>query len=76
LVIGSSAGANILRGKGDGTFQSPLIFPAATISGSIAAVDSNSDHASDLITVGGGVVTVLLNTSGASVIKPGQPDAP
>ena len=65
VALGNSL--TILRGNGDGTFQSPLTYEAP---GNLAAAgDFNQDGKPDLATAGGSSLNVLLNQSGAYSIS-------
>jgi hypothetical protein len=62
---------SILLGKGDGTFQPPVLYPAGSSSGLLVAGDFNSDGRPDLaVAISGhgsaGTVSVLLGNGGGT----------
>jgi hypothetical protein len=63
----------VLLGRGDGTFQSPLVSPLTSYFGLLAA-DLNGDSIPDLIAWGGGDVYLLGNGDGT--FQPGVPFDP
>lgn len=66
---GSAASIAILRGNGDGTFQSPVLFPAGPNSaGSFAMGDFNKDGSIDFAVASSGVSTAVVS------IVPGNGD--
>ena len=70
--LGGSVG--ILLGKGDGTFQPQMVFPAGTLSNFVAVGDFNGDHKLDVIDMDRwvGYLITMLNT-GAAVFSPTSP---
>lgn len=64
----NSSTVSILKGNGDGTFQTHVDYPTGSNPRSITAVDLNGDHKLDLVTGsnnGGNDVSVLLNSGAA-----------
>jgi len=61
---GLTRAVSILTGDGDGTFQTPVSYPAGEEVFFVAAGDFNGDHKTDLVVAdyGGNDVGVLLNT--------------
>ena len=70
----STGSVSILLGNGDGTFQDEMVFPAANISGFVAAGDFNGDHMLDVIDIDSSddYFMTMLNT-GAVVFSPTLP---
>src|SRR5262249_30626403 len=71
---GAGYDASVLRGNGDGTFQTPQFFAAGTNPNSINAADVNGDGVLDLVMAGvswpDGDVTALLGNGDGSFGPP------
>lgn len=69
-----SAGVNVLKGNGDGTFQPRVFYPAGVDIVSVAAGDFNGDHQPDLVVAENryGEIITLLNT-GVTSFSPTTP---
>jgi hypothetical protein len=60
-ALGAVAGAYVTSGNGDGTFKYvPAVYTAPSTYGGLALVDFNKDGRVDIVTSGGGLVSVLL----------------
>ena len=57
---------SVLRGNGDGTFQTPITYPTGNSPRHVAVADINGDGRPDLIVANGGenTISVLLNNTG------------
>ncbi len=62
--------ASVLLGKGDGTFQSGLDYPAASSAYRVAAADVNHDRYADLVVMDRGSQTVNVLLNGGDWIPP------
>jgi hypothetical protein len=67
-------GVDVLKGNGDGTFQTATFYPVGIHGGPnyIVAADFNNDGKPDLAVVGGEQLTTLLNT-GSATFSPTSP---
>ncbi|HYA24647.1 MAG TPA: FG-GAP-like repeat-containing protein, partial [Terriglobales bacterium] len=59
-VFGTLAEAGILLGNGDGTFQPGATYNLPQTTASVAVGDLTGDHKLDIVTAGGGGVSVLI----------------
>ncbi len=57
-------GTDVLLGNGDGTFQAAVNYPDSGFASFILASDFNRDKATDIATLRGETLTMLLNTGG------------
>jgi hypothetical protein len=71
---GAGFSVGILRGKGDGTFQTPQFFAGGANAGPLSAADVSGDGVLDLVTIVSGSldgnVTVLLGSGDGSFGRP------
>ena len=67
----ATGGVDVLRGNGDGTFQSPAVTSLPGITNGLVVADFNGDGWPDVAAVGNGVVYVLLNNGQGSLALTG-----
>jgi hypothetical protein len=73
LAVVTSNGVNILLGKGDGTFQSPIVSSAGFPTGTITALwvgDFNGDGRPDLAVHAGNILGILLGVGDGTFQAP------